>query len=174
MVPLENGRCAAHCTSSTLSCCSGVPKDVQYPSLEPVPRTSTTISAYPWDGKYGLYSATVLSLFRYGVCTRITGQGHPVVGTYSSESRLIPSRMVILTSAVLVKVVTGSDVPAAAAWGGANRADVPTRVTAPSSANSPRPALLMGHLSNRLNGPAPPRQARRQLASFRRAGRHHG
>src|SRR3989454_12597489 len=87
------------------------------PSLEPVPRTSTTIIAYPFEGKIVLPSETPAPDLRYGVCTRIVGHGHPVVGMYSSESRSTPSDMGILTSAT-----TSYDVVAAGALAGAIRA----------------------------------------------------
>src|SRR5438094_10470284 len=97
-MPLENGRDAARWTSATLSCCSRAPNESHIPSLEPVPRTSTTIIAYPFEGKIVLPSETPAPDFRYGVCTRIVGHGHPVVGMYSSESSKTPSDMGILTS----------------------------------------------------------------------------
>src|SRR5436309_16065337 len=70
------------------------------PSLEPVPRTSTTIIAYPLEGKIVLPSDTPAPDFRYGVCTRMVGHGHPAVGTYSSESSSTPSDIGILTSEI--------------------------------------------------------------------------
>jgi len=44
-MPFENGCEAANWTSVTLSCCSSAPNESHIPSLDPVPRTSTTTIA---------------------------------------------------------------------------------------------------------------------------------
>src|SRR5262249_19244485 len=73
--PYEKGCEAANWTNASLSCCSSAPNESHMPSLEPVPRTSTTIIAYPFDGKIVLPSDTPAPDFRYGVWTRIVGHG---------------------------------------------------------------------------------------------------
>src|SRR5438552_4913751 len=83
------------------------------PSLEPVPRTSTTIIAYPLEGKIVLPSDTPAPDLRYGVCTRMVGHGQPVVGMYSSESSKMPSDIGILTSETTVYVVAARALPRA-------------------------------------------------------------
>src|SRR5437762_13428995 len=83
------------------------------PSLEPVPRTSTTIIAYPLEGKIVLPSDTPAPELRYGVCTRMVGHGHPVAGTYSSESSSTPSGIGILTSEITRYVVVATTFPGA-------------------------------------------------------------
>ena len=60
---------------------------------------------------------------RYGVCTRIVGQGHPVVGMYSSESSKTPSGIGILTSET-----TSYDVVAARTFPGVISANADTAV----------------------------------------------
>src|SRR5258708_21933115 len=62
----------------------------------------------------------------------ITGHGHPESGTYSSESRLMPSGVAMRTSWVVEYVVTGSVVPGALA-----AAETPM----PSRPNANRPKV---------------------------------
>src|SRR5207244_9745168 len=65
------------------------------------------------EGKIVLPSETPAPDLRYGVCTRMVGHGHPVVGTYSSESSSTPSDIGILTSEITSYVVAATTFPGA-------------------------------------------------------------
>src|SRR5262249_10315152 len=100
--PFENDRDAAHCTSAALSACSRGPNESHTPSLDPVPRTSTTTSAYPFAGNTTFASPTPPPDLPYRAPPKIPRQGHPQSGTSSSESSVTPSSIWIRTSDVVV------------------------------------------------------------------------